>query len=289
MGAASGTALYAAQEEALIELLSGANVILATPTGSGKSLVAIGALYAALAAGRRSYYTAPIKALVSEKFFALCGVFGAANVGMLTGDAVGQCRRTDHRLHRGGIGQYRAARRRSGPDRPGGHGRIPLLRRPRPRLGLAGAATGAAKRPIPADVGHARRRHLPARGPRPSHGQADGAGRQRRAPRPAALLLRDHADARDDQRSAGHEPGADLRRPFRPGLSAGTGTGADEHQCDHQGGKGGDRRNHWRNFAFRRRSGPRCRDWSATASVCTTPECCPSTAAWWNSWPRPAC
>ncbi|BCI56019.1 DEAD/DEAH box helicase [Mycolicibacterium litorale] len=79
--------LYPAQEEALIELVSGANVILATPTGSGKSLVATGAQYAALAAGRRSYYTAPIKALVSEKFFALCGLFGAENVGMLTGDA----------------------------------------------------------------------------------------------------------------------------------------------------------------------------------------------------------
>ncbi|BBZ30941.1 DEAD/DEAH box helicase [Mycolicibacterium madagascariense] len=88
---ANGTVLYPAQEEALIELVSGANVILATPTGSGKSLVATGALYAALARasddGRRSYYTAPIKALVSEKFFALCDVFGAANVGMLTGDA----------------------------------------------------------------------------------------------------------------------------------------------------------------------------------------------------------
>src|SRR4051812_25133676 len=82
-----GTVLYPAQEEALIELVSGANVVLATPTGSGKSLVATGAQYAALAGGRRSYYTAPIKALVSEKFFALCGVFGAANVGMLTGDA----------------------------------------------------------------------------------------------------------------------------------------------------------------------------------------------------------
>jgi superfamily II RNA helicase len=84
---ASGTVLYPAQEEALIEMVSGANVILATPTGSGKSLVATGALYAALAGHRRSFYTAPIKALVSEKFFALCEVFGAANVGMLTGDA----------------------------------------------------------------------------------------------------------------------------------------------------------------------------------------------------------
>ncbi len=85
--AAGGTTLYPAQEEALIELLSGANVVLAPPTGSGKSLVATGAQFAALAAGRRSFYTAPIKALVSEKFFALCGVFGAGNVGMLTGDA----------------------------------------------------------------------------------------------------------------------------------------------------------------------------------------------------------
>ncbi|MBX8690598.1 DUF3516 domain-containing protein [Mycobacterium sp. 20091114027_K0903767] len=84
---ANGTALYPAQEEALIELVSGANVILATPTGSGKSLVATGAIYAALAADRVSFYTAPIKALVSEKFFALCDVFGADNVGMLTGDA----------------------------------------------------------------------------------------------------------------------------------------------------------------------------------------------------------
>jgi superfamily II RNA helicase len=62
-------------------------VILSTPTGSGKSLVATGAHFTALANGQRSYYTAPIKALVSEKFFALCEVFGPANVGMMTGDA----------------------------------------------------------------------------------------------------------------------------------------------------------------------------------------------------------
>jgi superfamily II RNA helicase len=82
-----GLDLYPAQEEGLIELLSGSNVILNTPTGSGKSLVATGALFAALAAGQRSYYTAPIKALVSEKFFDLVAVFGTARVGMLTGDA----------------------------------------------------------------------------------------------------------------------------------------------------------------------------------------------------------
>jgi superfamily II RNA helicase len=82
-----GFALYPAQTEALIELFTGANVILATPTGSGKSLVATGAHFAALAEGRRTFYTAPIKALVSEKFFALVDTFGAGNVGMLTGDA----------------------------------------------------------------------------------------------------------------------------------------------------------------------------------------------------------
>ncbi|MGB2949005.1 MAG: DEAD/DEAH box helicase, partial [Rhodococcus sp. (in: high G+C Gram-positive bacteria)] len=82
-----GLTLYPAQEEALIELVSGSNVILATPTGSGKSMVAVGAHFAAMAAGKRSFYTAPIKALVSEKFFALCDIFGANNVGMMTGDA----------------------------------------------------------------------------------------------------------------------------------------------------------------------------------------------------------
>ncbi len=79
--------LYPHQEEALIEVVSGANVIVSTPTGSGKSLIAAGAHFAALARGDRSFYTAPIKALVSEKFFALCAMFGAADVGMMTGDA----------------------------------------------------------------------------------------------------------------------------------------------------------------------------------------------------------
>src|SRR5580700_9766348 len=81
-----GLALYPHQEEALIEVVSGANVILSTPTGSGKSLVAAGAHFAALAAGQRSFYTAPIKALVSEKFFDLCDAFGPSQVGMMTGD-----------------------------------------------------------------------------------------------------------------------------------------------------------------------------------------------------------
>ncbi len=82
-----GFTLYPAQEEAALALAAGSNVVLATPTGSGKSLVAVAAHAQALAVGRRSWYTAPIKALVSEKFFALVETFGAENVGMLTGDA----------------------------------------------------------------------------------------------------------------------------------------------------------------------------------------------------------
>jgi len=82
-----GFELYSAQQDALIELASDSHVILNTPTGSGKSLVAMGAHFAALARGQRTFYTAPIKALVSEKFFALTDAFGAENVGMMTGDS----------------------------------------------------------------------------------------------------------------------------------------------------------------------------------------------------------
>jgi superfamily II RNA helicase len=82
-----GLTLYPAQDEAVIEIVSGANVVLSTPTGTGKSLVAVAAHAASLSRGGRSYYTAPIKALVSEKFFALVDIFGAENVGMVTGDS----------------------------------------------------------------------------------------------------------------------------------------------------------------------------------------------------------
>ncbi len=83
----TGFELYPAQEEALLELMADRHVVLDTPTGSGKSLVALGLQFRGLCEGRRSYYTTPIKALASEKFFALCAELGADNVGMLTGDA----------------------------------------------------------------------------------------------------------------------------------------------------------------------------------------------------------
>jgi superfamily II RNA helicase len=82
-----GIELYPEQEEAILELFGGKNVILNTPTGSGKSLVATAFHFKALCAGERSVYTCPIKALVNEKFLSLCRDFGPENVGMMTGDA----------------------------------------------------------------------------------------------------------------------------------------------------------------------------------------------------------
>ncbi len=82
-----GLELYPAQEEAILALFDEQNVILGTPTGSGKSLVATALHFKALAQGRRSVYTCPIKALVNEKFLALCRDFGPDQVGMSTGDA----------------------------------------------------------------------------------------------------------------------------------------------------------------------------------------------------------
>src|SRR4030095_7024872 len=85
--AESGVEPYPAQDGALLELYSGNHVVLKTPTGSGKSLVALALHFREFAAGRRSVYTAPIKALVSEKFFQLGEACGAEWVGMMTGDA----------------------------------------------------------------------------------------------------------------------------------------------------------------------------------------------------------
>jgi superfamily II RNA helicase len=79
--------LYSHQEEAILELYEGKNLILNTPTGSGKSLVATALHFESMGRGRRSVYTAPIKALVNEKFLALCREFGPENVGLVTGDA----------------------------------------------------------------------------------------------------------------------------------------------------------------------------------------------------------
>src|SRR6187551_910124 len=85
--AQAGLTLYPHQEEAILAVMSDSNVIVHTPTGSGKSLIAAAVHFKAISEGRRSFYTCPIKALVSEKFFDLCRELGPDQVGMMTGDA----------------------------------------------------------------------------------------------------------------------------------------------------------------------------------------------------------
>ena len=169
--------LYPAQETAILELFDEKNVILNTPTGSGKSLVATALHFQAIARGRRSIYTCPIKALVNEKFMALCREFGPDNVGLSTGDAsvnrdapILCC--TAEILANIALREGAAAnvQRR-------GDGRVSLLRRPRARRGLAGAAADAAASAVSADVRHAGRHHFfrggahPAERPGHRHGR----------------------------------------------------------------------------------------------------------------------
>ena len=142
--------------------MAGRHVILNTPTGSGKSLVALAMHFRALCRGERAYYTSPIKALVSEKFFDLCRVFGAERVGMLTGDAA---LNHDAPIICCTAEVLANVALREGSDRQGrlrGARRVPLLRRPRSRHRLADPAADAAADHVHADVGHARR-HLAVR------------------------------------------------------------------------------------------------------------------------------
>ena len=154
--AGRGLELYPEQEEAILELYEGANVILNTPTGSGKSLVAAAFHYRALCRGERTVYTCPIKALVNEKFLSLCREFGPAQVGMMTGDASVNpgapllcCTAeilANIALHRGETSDLRAVvmdefHYYSDPAR-GGAWQIPLLTMPHARFLLMSATLG---------------------------------------------------------------------------------------------------------------------------------------------------
>ena len=160
-----GLTLYPHQDEAIIELLGGSHVILTTPTGSGKSLLATAAIHAALSTDRVTFYTAPVKALVSEKFFELVGVFGADNVGMLTGDAAVNAGAPIIACTAEVLANIAL---REGTAADVGlvvMGRISLLRRARPGLGLAGTAGRTHERPVSADVGDPGRPAPPVRSP----------------------------------------------------------------------------------------------------------------------------
>ena len=237
-----GLALYPHQEDALIEIVSGANVILSTPTGSGKSLVAAGAHFAALAEGKRTFYTAPIKALVSEKFFDLCNAFGPAQVGMMTGDAsvnaqapiicctaevlasialrdgadadVGQVVMDEFHFY-------------ADPER-GWAWQVPLLELPRAQFLLMSATLGDVSR-FEAD--------LTRRTGRPTAVVSS-------AERPVPLVFSFVMEPLHEtlKELLGDQPGAGLRGALHPGGGAGAGAGADERERLQPGREGRHRR-----------------------------------------------
>ena len=220
-----GFALYPAQDEAIIEIVSGANVILSTPTGTGKSLVAVAAHAASVARGGRSYYTAPIKALVSEKFFQLVEIFGAANVGMVTGDSsvnpdapiicctaeilanLALRQGPDAAVDQVVMDEFHYY---GDPDR-GWAWQVPLIT--------------LHARAVHPHVGDARRRHRDRRRPHPPHRPRDRASHRRRPPGAAALLLREDAGAGDRRGAPRDPPGARLHRALLAGRRDGAGAG----------------------------------------------------------------
>ncbi|HEX6131570.1 MAG TPA: DEAD/DEAH box helicase, partial [Actinomycetota bacterium] len=78
--------LDAFQLDAIEALEQGGSVLVAAPTGSGKTVVAEYAIERAVEAGRKAFYTTPLKALSNQKFGDLVATHGAGRVGLLTGD-----------------------------------------------------------------------------------------------------------------------------------------------------------------------------------------------------------
>ena len=283
--------LYPAQEEALIELVSGANVILATPTGSGKSLVATGAHFAALAAR-----TAQLLHRADQ------GAGLREVLRPVRRLRRGQRRHDDRRR----LGQRRARRSSAAPPRSwptsrcarardadvgqvvmdefhfyadpdrGWAWQVPLLELPQAQFLLMSATLG--------DVTRLRG------GPDPPHRPADRAGRPAPSarcrcstptrPTPLHETLEELLD---------HRAGPDLRRALHPGRRARAGPGADERQRLHAGGEGRDRRADRRLPVLRRLRQDAVAAGPARHRRAPRRACCPSTGGWSSSWPRPAC
>lgn len=74
------------QLDALDAVEAGNSVLVAAPTGAGKTIVGQFGAYVALQRGMRAFYTTPIKALSNQKYLELCDLYGADNVGLATGD-----------------------------------------------------------------------------------------------------------------------------------------------------------------------------------------------------------
>ncbi len=211
----------------MLALAEGAHVVLATPTGSGKSLVAVAAHAQALATGRRSWYTAPIKALVSEKFFALVETFGAEQVGHAHRRRGREPRRTDHLRDGRGAGQPRTARTRRLRHRPRRHGRVPLLRRARPRAGRGRCRCCCC--PTPSCSSCRRPSATPAPSSATSHRRTERdvvavTGAERPVPLEFEWVLT--AGPRDPRAAAARRPRPRLRRVVHPGRRGRAGPGA---------------------------------------------------------------
>ena len=286
-----GLTLYPHQEEAAIELFSGNNVILATPTGSrevdGRDRRALRGAWPTSAV---TFYTAPIKALVSEKFFALCAIFGAENVGMLTGDASVNSRApiicctaevlANIALREGAdadVGQVVMDEFHfyAEPQR-GWAWQVPLLT----------PAAGA----VPADVGDARRRLRAARGPDAAHRPRDGAGRRRRAARAAGLLVVARAAARAARGARARPISAPVYVVhFTQASALERAQALVSAKLVHARGARRDRRRDRRLPLHRRLRQDAVASSSAAASASTTPACCRATGGWSSSSRRPGC
>ncbi len=274
-------------------LATGEHVVLATPTGSGKSLAALAGIALARNRGEKAVWTAPIKALVAEKFFELAALAGCRQRGSRHRRRRHQLRRADPGLHGRGVRQSDAGRRRSRSRRRRHRlrlsRRVPLLRRQRSGVGLAGATAHRPPLPVPADVGDPRRhdRDLSrSRAPQRASGQRDHLGD---AADPALPRVADDLGRRLGHR--GDRARASARctwcTPPRPPPPSGP---TPSSVCRSPPAP---------NATPSRRPSPRsssplvsarrCSECCATVSASITPACSPATDASSRSWPATGC
>ena len=284
-----GLELYPHQEEAVIELLERRARRAGHADGLGQ--VAGGGGGAFRRAGRGAVdvlHGADQGARVGEVLRAVRD-FGAAHVGMLTGDAAVNSAGADHLLHGGGARQRRAAAGRGRAGRPGRDGRVPLLRRARARLGVAGAAAGVAAGAVRADVGDARGHDGHRRRPHAPHRSRDGDRGRRGAAGAAVVRLVGGAAAR-----AARGAGAADRAPiyvvhFTQATRQRARAGAAVGQALHPRGEREAIAAPSAGSASPPGSAGRSRSWCAAGSACTTPACCRGTGGWSSSSRRPGC
>jgi hypothetical protein len=212
-----GLELYSAQEEAILEIFAGKNVILSTPTGSGKSLVATAMIFRTLANAGRAFYTCPVKALVNEKFFQLTDAFGPKNVGMMTGDATINPRRRSSAAPPRSARAWPARGRRR-PDRHVVMDEFHYYSDRERGDGVAGAAAQPRANPLPADERDARRHALLREAAREAHGRVRRALESRAPGAPRLHLQRGPPlhEAREAHRRDGPRPIYPCASPSAP-------------------------------------------------------------------------